>query len=123
MHGLNLILSPFGSTIAESKSKTLTGALEFCFRQFADSTAIDAPGSKMTYAELDSMSRHLALEIRTRYSDQQLKAKPIAISMSRSVEFYVAQIAVLRAGGFFFRLILPSRPNALSFFSRTRCHR
>ena len=109
MHGLNLILSPFGSTIAESKSKTLTGALEFCFRQFADSTAIDAPGSKMTYAELDSMSRHLALEIRTRYSDQQLKAKPIAISMSRSVEFYVAQIAVLRAGGFFLP-IDPSQP-------------
>ena len=107
MHGLNLILSPFESTIAGSK--TLTDALEFCFRQFADSAAIDAPGFKMTYAELDGMSRQLALEIRTRCSDQQLKSEPIAISMSRSVEFYVAQIAVLRAGGFFLP-IDPSQP-------------
>ena len=84
-----------------SGSKTLTDALEFCFRQFGDSAAIDAPGFKMTYAQLDGMSRQLASEIRGRCSDQQLKSKPIAIVMSRSVEFYVAQIAVLRAGGFF----------------------
>ena len=92
-----------------SGSKTLTDALEFCFRQFGDSAAIDAPGFKMTYAQLDGMSRQLASEIRGRCSDQQLKSKPIAIVMSRSVEFYVAQIAVLRAGGFFLP-IDPAQP-------------
>jgi len=107
MHGPNLIFSPFEST--DAGSKTLTDALEFCFRQFADSAAIDAPGFKMTYAELDRMSGQLASKIRARCSDQQLKSEPIAISMSRSVEFYVAQIAVLRAGGFFLP-IDPAQP-------------
>ena len=99
--------SPFEPNI--SGSKTLTDALEFCFRQFGDSDAIDAPGFKMTYAELDGMSRQVASEIRARCSDQQLKSQPIAISMSRSVEFYVAQVAILRAGGFFLP-IDPAQP-------------
>ena len=89
--------------------KTLTDALEFCFEQFGDSVAIDAPAFKMTYSELDGMSRQVALKIRARCSDQQLKSEPIAILMSRSVELYVAQIAVLRAGGFFLS-IDPAQP-------------
>ncbi len=107
MYGLNPLLSPFESTIVGPQ--TLTGALEFCFREFADSAAIDAPGFKMTYAELDSMSCQLASEIRARCSDQQLKSEPIAILMSRSVELYVAQVSVLRAGGFFLP-IDPAQP-------------
>ena len=55
----------------------------------------------MTYSELDGVTRHVASEFRKQFSIHQLKSSPIAISMSRSVEFYVAQIAVLRAGGFF----------------------
>ena len=89
--------------------KSLTDALEICFREFGDSVAIDTSGFRMTYAELDGMTRHVASELRTRCSQQQLKSKPIAILMSRSVELYVAQIAVLRAGGFFLP-IDPSQP-------------
>lgn len=82
-------------------SKTLTDALELCFRRFGDSVAIDAPGFAMTYAELDGITRHVASELRSRLSEQELKSKPVAILMSRSIELYVAQIAVLRSGGFF----------------------
>ena len=89
--------------------KSLTDALELCFERFGSSIAIDTPCSKMTYAELDEMTRQVASELRARFSHQQLKSKPIAILMSRSVEFYVAQIAVLRAGGFFLP-IDPSHP-------------
>ncbi len=81
--------------------KSLADALELCFERFGSSVAIDTPGLKMTYAALDEMTRHVASELRARCSQQQLKSKPIAILMSRSVDFYVAQIAVLRAGGFF----------------------
>ena len=90
--------------------KSLTDALELCFERFGSSVAIDAAGLKMTYAQLDGMTRHVASELRARCSRQQLKSKPIAILMSRSVEFYVAQIAVLRAGGFFLP-IDPSHPS------------
>ena len=93
-----------------SKPKTLTEALEFCFERFGNSVAIDTPGFKMTYAELDGMTRHVASELRSRCSSQQLKSDPIAILMSRSVEFYVAQVAILRAGGFFLP-IDPSQPS------------
>ena len=89
-----------------SELKTLTGALEHCFGRFGDSVAVDAPGFKLTYRQLDQVSRHVASEIRTRCTDQQLKSAPIAILMSRSVEFYVAQVAILRAGGF----LLPLDP-------------
>lgn len=82
-------------------SKTLTDALELCFRRFGDSVAIDAPGFTMTYAKLDEKTRHVASELRSRLSEQELKSKPVAILMSRSIELYVAQIAVLRSGGFF----------------------
>lgn len=84
-----------------SSPKSLTDALEICFEQFGSSIAIDAPDFKMTYSELDGVTRHVASEFRKQFSIHQLKSSPIAISMSRSVEFYVAQIAVLRAGGFF----------------------
>ena len=84
-----------------SELKTLTGALEHSFGRFGDSVAIDAPGFKLTYRQLDEVSRHVASEIRTRCTVQQLKSAPIAILMSRSVEFFVAQVAILRAGGFF----------------------
>ena len=90
-------------------SKTLADALEICFGRFGDSVAIDASGGKITYLELDGITRHVALELRSRFNDKQLKAKPIAILMSRSIEFYVAQIAVMRAGGFFLP-IDPSQP-------------
>ena len=90
--------------------KSLTDALELCFERFGSSVAIDAAGLKMTYAQLDGMTRHVASELRARCSRQQLKSKPIAILMSRTVEFYVAQIAVLRAGGFFLP-IDPSHPS------------
>ena len=93
-----------------SKPETLTDALEFCFVRFGNSVAIDTPGFKMTYAELDGMTRHVASELRSRCSSQQLKSEPIAILMSRSVEFYVAQVAILRAGGFFLP-IDPSQPS------------
>ena len=89
--------------------KSLTDALELCFERSGASVAIDTPDFKMTYAELDGMSRHVASELRERFSLEQLKSKPIAILMSRSVEFYVAQIAVIRAGGFFLP-IDPSQP-------------
>ena len=89
--------------------KTLTAALDICFEQFADSVAIDASGFRLTYAELDGITRHIAAELRTRCSEQQLKSGPVAILMSRSVEFYVAQIAVLRAGGFFLPIV-PLQP-------------
>lgn len=89
--------------------KTLTDALQLSFERFGDSVAIDAPGFKITYSELDEITRHVASELRSHRSDQQLKSEPIAISMSRSVELYVAQIAVLRAGGFFLP-IDPAQP-------------
>ena len=89
--------------------KSLTDALELCFERFGSSIAIDTPGLKLTYAELDGITRHVVSELRTRCSQHQLKSEPIAILMSRSVDFYVAQIAVLRAGGFFLP-IDPSQP-------------
>ena len=93
------MVSPCEPTI--SGSKTLTDALELCFERFGDNVAIDAPGIRVTYAALDTITCHVASELRSRCSDQQLKSEPIAILMSRSVDFYVAQIAILRAGGFF----------------------
>ena len=85
----------------KADSKTLTDAFELSFRRFGDMVAIDAPGFAITYTELDEITRHVASELRSRLNEQELKSKPIAILMSRSVEFYVAQIAVLRSGGFF----------------------
>ena len=40
--------------------KSLTDALELCFERSGASVAIDTPDFKMTYAELDGMSRHVA---------------------------------------------------------------
>ena len=96
-------------------SKTLADALEICFGRFGDSVAIDAPGGKITYLELDGITRHVALELRSRFNDKQLKAKPIAILMSRSIEFYVAQIAVMRAGGFFLPIDLSQPAERIEF--------
>ena len=84
-----------------SGTKTLTNALDYCFKQFGSSIAIIASGCKLTYAELDKLTSDIALELRSRCGGQSLKSQPVAILIPRSVEFYVAQIAVLRAGGFF----------------------
>lgn len=88
---------------------TLTEALELCFKRMGNCVAIDAQGRKMTYAELDEITLHVASQLRGRFTAEQLKSAPIAILISRSIAFYVAQIAVLRAGGFFLP-IDPAQP-------------
>ena len=83
------------------ETNTLISSFEWTFKQFENRVAIESPESKLTYKELDDLTLRLAGDLRQRFSTAQLQSKPIAILMSRSAEFYVAQIAVLRAGGFF----------------------
>lgn len=80
---------------------TVVDALEKSFALFANEIAIDTHQAKLNYTELDELSFNLAVQIQQILPRESLKSRPIAIFMSRSVEFYVAEIAVLRAGGFF----------------------
>ena len=45
------------------RPKSLTDALELCFERFGSSIAIDTPGLKLTYAELDGITRHVVSEL------------------------------------------------------------
>jgi len=92
-----------------NSTQTLVNALKHSFEQFGSSVAIAAPVCDLTYAELDELTSRVASELRTRIGEQRLKSEPIAILMSRSIELYVAEIAVLRAGGFFLP-IDPAQP-------------
>lgn len=97
------------SVSSPGHQRTLVVALEHSFKQFESDVAIDTPDCKLTYAELDALTSRLAAKLRLSDLTQQLQSLPVAILMSRSVEFYVAQISVLRAGGFFLP-IDPSQP-------------
>ena len=101
-------MSPNSTNIASS-SKTLVSALKLSFERFGTSVAVDAPTCSLTYAELDVLTVQIAAKLRQQCGQQRLKSQPIAILMSRSLEFYVAQVAILRAGGFFLP-IDPSQP-------------
>lgn len=80
---------------------TVVDALEERFAVSGNGIAIDTPQAKLSYAELDELSSNLALEIQRYVPKEILVSRPIAILMSRSIDFYVAEVAVLRAGGFF----------------------
>lgn len=97
-------------TKIQGDTKTLTCALEGSFKRFFDSVAIETPQSSLTYAQLDDLTLGLASKLQQRFSADRLQSEPIAILMSRSIEFYVAQVAVLRAGGFFLP-IDPAQPS------------
>jgi amino acid adenylation domain-containing protein len=94
----------------QSEKLTVVEALDQSFASFGSATAIDAPQAKLSYNTLDQWSRNLALEIQRQLSKETLQSRPIAIFMSRSIEFYVAEVAILRAGGFFLP-IDPQQPS------------
>jgi len=97
------------SVSSPDHQRTLVVALEQSFKQFESDVAIDTPDYKLTYAELDVLTSQVAAKLRSSDLFQHFQSLPVAILMSRSVELYVAQISVLRAGGFFLP-IDPSQP-------------
>ena len=96
-------------SVSKTDHRTLVVALEHSFKQFESDVAIDTPDCKLTYAELDVLTSQVAAKLQSSIRTQQLQSLPVAILMSRSVEFYVAQISILRAGGFFLP-IDPAQP-------------
>lgn len=96
-------------------NRNLVSVLENSFRQHAELAAIDATDGSLTYRELNNASLRLAIELQSRFSPEELKSKPVAIMMSRALELYVAQIAVLRAGGFFLSIDLKQPQSRIEY--------
>lgn len=88
---------------------TLVNLLENAFCQFIDRTSIDDNTQQISYRQLDAVTRQIAQTIHSRFSVEDLKTRPIAILLPRSAELYIAQVAILRAVGFFVA-IDPSTP-------------
>ncbi|MFE5791321.1 AMP-binding protein [Streptomyces sp. NPDC056503] len=75
--------------------KTLHGWFAAGARRVPDGTALVVSGERLSYAELDAASRHVARVVR-----EDAPARPrIGLLASRSTVAYAAYLGVLRAGG------------------------
>ena len=112
-----------GDALSPSPKQTLLPLLEASFEQFRANPAIETAQQTISYGELADMSAAVAARLQQHLSSEQLKASPVAIVLPRSIELYLAQVAVIRAGGFFVTIdpALPSsRINWMLEDSRTQ---
>jgi|GEM_PF-4777336 len=98
-----------GDTAAGGRPRDFPGRLaERCRRRPGDLAVEGARGGRMTFAELDSRSRSLALRLRAGGVERE---SVVGVYWDRSIDAVVALVAVLRAGGAFLPLA-PDQPPA-----------
>jgi amino acid adenylation domain-containing protein len=91
-----------GGLVSEKTTEPTAGSvvelLEKITRLFPATSAVQFRGEQLTYAELDQKSRRLALRLRALGVGPEV---PVGIYLDRSLEWVIATVAVLRAGGAF----------------------
>ncbi|MFI6641776.1 amino acid adenylation domain-containing protein [Streptomyces sp. NPDC050504] len=89
------MLAVGGGAAGQVAPATFPALLEARVAQAPDALAVDAPGLRLSYAELDERANRLA---RLLIAEGAGPERTVALVLARSVESVVAQLAVLKSG-------------------------
>ncbi|WP_394830602.1 amino acid adenylation domain-containing protein [Pendulispora rubella] len=92
---LRRILVEFNETRAPQEFPNLLTMFSEHVQQTPDAIAVEFPGGKLTYRELDGRANHLAQQLIARNVGPE---RLVAVLLPRSPEMIIAQLAVLKAG-------------------------
>ena len=79
-----------------ARARTLRGVFEKALTKYADRTAVRADGTALTYAELDRTANAVAGALVERGVEP---GDRVALMMSNCLEYVVADLAIIKAGG------------------------
>ena len=77
-------------------------ALHKSFQENASRACLEVGGESLSYQRVKELTDSFAIQL-----GDSVEQKPVALSMKKSLEFYLGQLAILQAGGFF----VPIDPN------------
>lgn len=83
---------------APSCTSSLATRFDWCVRQYAQSVALACGDMSLTYQQLDQRASYVAKAIIEQLGELKPDT-PIALLMDKSVDFVVAMLAILKAGG------------------------